>query len=147
MINPNKLNKKNENFCSFSRRLGAIVYDTVLLITVFYCATYVLVPFLGGEAIESNNLAYKIYLLILAYLYFVWHWCFGGKTLGMRSLQIKIVNDLGIKPNFQQATKRFLASTLSFILFGTGFLWGIFDKNKKTLHDHLSKTKLIVEKK
>ena len=57
-------------------------------------------PFLGGEAIESNNLAYKIYLLILAYLYFVWHWCFGGKTLGMRSWQIKIVNDLGIKPNF-----------------------------------------------
>ena len=97
MINPNKLNEKNENFCSFSRRLGAIVYDTVLLITVFYCATYVLVPFLGGEAIESNNLAYKIYLLILAYLYFVWHWCFGGKTLGMRSWQIKIVNDLGIK--------------------------------------------------
>ena len=65
----------------------------------------------------------------------------------MRSWQIKIVNDLGIKPNFQQATKRFLASTLSFILFGSGFLWGIFDKNRKTLHDHLSKTKLIVEKK
>jgi uncharacterized RDD family membrane protein YckC len=64
----------------------------------------------------------------------------------MRSWKIKIVNESEIKPNFQQATKRFLASALSLILLGSGFLWAIFDKNKKTLHDHLSKTKLIVEK-
>ena len=128
------------------RRFGAMAYDTVLLISVFYGATYVLMPFLGGEAIESNNLMYKIYLLILAYLYFVWHWSFGGKTLGMRSWKIKIINEYGIKPSFEQATKRFLASILSFTLLGGGFLWAIFDRNKYTLHDHLSKTKLVIEK-
>ena len=65
----------------------------------------------------------------------------------MRSWQIKIINEAGIKPSLRQATIRFLASTLSFILVGGGFLWAIFDKNKKTLHDHLSKTMLIIEKK
>ena len=103
-------------------------------------------PFIGGQAIESNNLAYQIYLLILTYLYFVWQWSFGGKTLGMRSWHIKVVNESGIKPNFQQATKRYLASVLSIILLGTGFLWAIFDYKRNTLHDHISKTQLIVEK-
>tara|TARA_B100000959_G_C14619107_1_gene475408 strand:+ start:203 stop:583 length:381 start_codon:yes stop_codon:yes gene_type:complete len=126
--------------------LGAIIYDTILLGSVFFFATFCLIPFLGGQAIESNNLAYKIYLLILAYLYFVWQWNFGGKTLGMRSWHIKIVNESGIKPNLRQATKRYLASILSIILLGTGFLWAIFDHKRNTLHDYLSKTKLIVEK-
>ena len=103
-------------------------------------------PFLEGSSIDSDNLIYKIYLFVLAYLYFAWQWCFGGKTLGMRSWQIKVINEAGIKPNLQQATKRFLASTLSLLLLGGGFLWAIFDKNKKTLHDHLSKTMLIIEK-
>ena len=103
-------------------------------------------PFLGGQTIESNNLAYMVYLLILDYLYFVWHWSFGGKTLGMRSWHIKVVNESGIKPNLQQATKRYLASILSIILLGIGFLWAIFDHKRNTLHDHLSKTQLIVEK-
>ncbi len=126
--------------------MGAIIYDTILLGSVFFFATFCLIPFLGGQAIESNNLAYKIYLLILAYLYFVWQWNFGGKTLGMRSWHIKIVNESGIKPNLRQATKRYLASILSIILLGTGFLWAIFDHKRNTLHDYLSKTKLIVEK-
>ncbi|MEC7875235.1 MAG: RDD family protein [Pseudomonadota bacterium] len=140
------MHKKNQNTCSFLRRLCAILYDTILLSSVLFFATFVLMPFLGGGAIDSNNFVYKIYLFLLTYLYFSWQWCFGGKTLGMRSWKIKIVNESEIKPNFQQATKRFLASALSLILLGSGFLWAIFDKNKKTLHDHLSKTKLIVEK-
>ena len=146
MINPNKSGRDIQNSCSFLRRLGAIIYDTILLGSVFFFATFCLIPFLGGQAIESNNLAYKIYLLILAYLYFVWQWNFGGKTLGMRSWHIKIVNESGIKPNLRQATKRYLASILSIILLGTGFLWAIFDHKRNTLHDYLSKTKLIVEK-
>jgi uncharacterized RDD family membrane protein YckC len=146
LINPNKLKEKIQNSCSFSRRLGAMLYDTILLSSVFFCATFVLIPFLRGEAIESNNLAYKVYLLLLAYLYFVWQWSFGGKTLGMRSWHIKIVNESGMNPNWKQSTKRYLASILSIILFGSGFLWAIFDRKKNTLHDHLSKTQLIVEK-
>jgi len=146
LINPNKSGRDIQNSCSFLRRLGAIIYDTILLGSVFFFATFCLIPFLGGQAIESNNLAYKIYLLILAYLYFVWQWNFGGKTLGMRSWHIKIVNESGIKPNLRQATKRYLASILSIILLGTGFLWAIFDHKRNTLHDYLSKTKLIVEK-
>ena len=98
MINPNKSGGGIQNSCSFLRRLGSIIYDTILLSSVFFFATFCLIPFLGGQAIESNNLAYKVYLLILAYLYFVWQWSFGGKTLGMRSWHIKVVNESGIKP-------------------------------------------------
>ena len=62
MINPNKLHNKNQNACSFLRRLCAIFYDTILLSSVLFFATFVLMPFLEGIAIDSNNLIYKIYL-------------------------------------------------------------------------------------
>jgi len=146
LINPNKLKEKIQNTCSFPRRLAAIFYDSVILSLLFFIATSVLIPFLKGEIIDSNNFIYKIYLLLLAYLYFVWQWSVIGNTLGMRCWGIKIINKSSVPPNWQQATKRYFASMLSISLFGTGFLWGIIDRNKNTLHDHVSKTQLIVKK-
>ena len=140
------MNKKNQNACSFLRRLCAMLYDTILLGSVFFFATFILIPFLENGAINSSNHAYKIYLFLVDYLYFVWLWCLGGKTLGMRSWQIKVINESGSYPNLKQATKRYLASFLSLLLLGGGFLWAIFDRKKNALHDYLSKTKLIVEK-
>ena len=59
----------------------------------------------------------------------------------MRSWQVKVINESGSKPNLKQATKRYLASFLSLLLLGGGFLWAIFDRKKNALHDYLSKTK------
>jgi len=103
-------------------------------------------PFIGGYAIESGNWIYNFFLLLLAYLYFCWHWLTGGQTLGMRSWQIFVVTASGRCPDWKQASLRFIFSLLSLTLFGIGFVWSLFDKNKLALHDHLSKTHLIVKK-
>ncbi len=142
-----KLKNDNQNLCSFLRRLAAIFYDNLLLGSVFFIATIALMPLIGGEAIESGNLAYNAYLLILAYFYFCWHWVSGGQTLGMRSWHIHVINDSGMKPDWQQSSLRFISSILSICLLGAGFLWALFNKNKLSLHDCLSKTNLIVKKK
>jgi uncharacterized RDD family membrane protein YckC len=132
--------------CSFLRRLAAMFYDSLLLTAVLFCATSALMPFIDGEAISSGNPAYNAYLLILAYLYFCWHWVTGGQTLGMRSWHVFVVTESERQPGWKQASLRFISSLLSLILFGLGFAWSLFDKNKLALHDHLSKTKLIVNK-
>tara|TARA_X000000368_G_C23032298_1_gene713109 strand:+ start:957 stop:1391 length:435 start_codon:yes stop_codon:yes gene_type:complete len=144
LINPNKLKKKDENTCSFLRRLGAILYDCILLGSVLFFGTFLLMP-LYGSAIESDSIFYPIYLMIIAYVYFVWQWSLGG-TLGMRTWKIIITNEEGKTPTWQQLTKRFLASLLSILLLGSGFLWSILDHRKNALHDHLSKTQLLIKK-
>jgi uncharacterized RDD family membrane protein YckC len=141
------LKSESQNTCSFLRRLAAIFYDSLLLSSVFFCATFILISFIGDGAIESGNLLYDAFLILLAYLYFCWHWVKGGQTLGMRSWHVLVIDESDTALNWKQASLRYAASLLSLIIFGLGFVWALFDKKNKALHDHLSKTKLIVYKK
>jgi len=139
-------NQKPSIACPFLRRLAAIIYDCLLLTAVLFIATAILMPFAGGNAIESGNLVYNIFLIFISYLYFCWHWVRGGQTLGMRSWHIFVITESIQKPNWKQATLRFFSAILSLLLLGLGFVWSLFDKNKLALHDRLSKTRLIVKK-
>ena len=135
-----------KNHCSFLRRLSAIFYDCLLLTAVLFVGTFVLIASTSGEAIDSNNIIFQLFLLFLAYAYFCWHWVTGGQTLGMRSWHVFVVNASEQKPSWKQASVRFVSSLLSLSICGLGFIWALFDKRKLALHDHLSKTKLIVNK-
>ncbi len=128
------------------RRLTAIFYDCLLLTAVLFVATSILILIIGGDAIESGNLAYNAFLLSISFLYFGWHWVKGGQTLGMRSWHIYVINESMQNPNWKQASLRFFSALLSLLLLGLGFVWSLFDKNKLALHDKLSKTRLIVSK-
>ncbi len=132
--------------CSLVRRLAAILYDCLLLSAVLFVATFTLMPITGGEAIESGNIPYNIFLLTVSYFYFCWHWVSGGQTLGMRSWHIFVTNASSENPNWKQASLRFFSAMLSIVLCGLGFIWSLFDKNKLALHDRLSKTSLVVNK-
>lgn len=96
--------------------------------------------------IESGNIFYNVFLILLAYLYFCWHWLNGRQTLGMRSWKIEVINETDSTLNYKQASLRYFAALLSLLLLGLGFIWALFDKEKLALHDRLSKTKLIVNK-
>lgn len=140
------MKNKNPNHCSLLRRFAAIFYDTLLLIAIFFIASFILLPLIGETGIESGNIFYNIFLILLAYLYFCWHWVSGRQTLGMRSWKIEIFNATDSMLNYKQASLRYFAALLSLLLLGLGFFWVLFDKEKLALHDRLSKTKLIVNK-
>lgn len=132
--------------CSFQRRLAAMLYDSILLCSVFFCATFILIYALGDGGIQSGNIFFELFLIFLAYLYFCWHWIRGRQTLGMRSWNVFVVHKSGATLNWKQASLRYIAALLSLGLIGLGFVWALFDKNKLALHDRLSKTKLLVHK-
>jgi uncharacterized RDD family membrane protein YckC len=136
----------NDKQCSMFKRLAAMFYDGLCLFSLFFLATLILVIFTNGEAVTSNNLIYDLLLFFVSYLYFVWHWVNGGRTLGMRAWHIKLIN-LGMdQVHWRNATVRFCLALLSSVSFGLGFAWAFFDKEKLTFHDRYSNTRLINDK-
>jgi uncharacterized RDD family membrane protein YckC len=132
--------------CSMLKRLAAMFYDGLCLFSLFFLATLLLVVFTNGEAVNNNNLIYNLFLFFITYFYFVWHWVNGGRTLGMRAWHIKLIGRGMDQTKWRSATARFCLALLSFVSFGLGFAWALFDKEKITFHDRYSNTRLINEK-
>lgn len=132
--------------CGLFRRLAAICYDSLLLLALLMIVTAALLTLTGGHAIQSNNLLYDLCLLACSYLYFTWQWIHGGQTLGMRAWKIKVLTLDNNKLGWPRASSRFFYSLFSWAILGIGFIWSLFEKDKMTLHDRLSKTKLTVKR-
>ena len=126
--------------CGLPRRFMAILYDLMLLASVLFCATVLLLPLTGGAAIAGGNPAYTGYLLLWCYLYFTWQWVYGGQTLGMKAWRIRLVSSDGEPVTWLPASVRFILAMLSWLCAGCGFLWALIDTDGKTLHDRGSGT-------
>jgi uncharacterized RDD family membrane protein YckC len=125
------------------RRLGAILYDGLLLFGIIFVGTAVLLPFTGGQAIPASTLWYDAYLLVLAFLFYGWCWTHGGQTLGMLAWKIKVQQADGRSINWGQALLRFLGAVISAAALGLGFLWVLLDREKRAWHDRWSATVLV----
>ena len=132
---------QNKN-CSFSKRLAAIFYDSLLLLAVFFFSTLFLLPFTHGEAIMPGNIVFDVYLLIISYLYFVWQWMAGGQTLGMRAWKIRLEEAENFRVSWKSASIRFFLAILSWLMIGAGFLWALLDHDQLAFHDRYSGTRL-----
>ncbi|MCF6281965.1 MAG: RDD family protein [Candidatus Polarisedimenticolaceae bacterium] len=128
-----------------------MAYDTLLLLSVLLLATAIIVIPLGmttGEGQISDNIIYRLYLLLLIIGYFIWPWLRGGQTVGMRSWNVRLVSMDGERVVLKQVLIRLLAALLSWLAMGLGFFWILVDPAKLAWHDRLSNTRLIlVEKK
>ncbi len=124
------------------RRLGAIIYDTLLVTAVLFLATIPFIAVRGGEPVEPQNFGFQISMLTVIYAFFVGFWTRKGRTLGMQSWGLQCESASGGRPSLGQATRRFFAAILSWAVFGLGFLWQLVDRDKLTWHDRLSDTRL-----
>lgn len=122
------------------RRLGAIAYDSLLLLAILFFATGILIPLNHGEAFTSEQIFYPVYLLLISFVFFGWFWTHGGQTLGMRAWKIIVLSEDGHPITWRQAALRFVCALLSWACLGLGFLWILIDKDRKAWHDRLSKT-------
>jgi uncharacterized RDD family membrane protein YckC len=125
-----------------ARRLAALVYDTLLLIGLWFFATLAALPFSGGEPLGPHPL-YRAWLLLVAYGFFAGFWTHGGQTLGMRAWRIRVTDVNGGAVTWPRATLRFLAALVSGLALGLGFLWALVDREGRTWHDRWSDTRLV----
>lgn len=123
-----------------------MLYDLLLLIALLFIATALLLPFNSGEAATSSQLwFYRIYLFAISFFFYGWFWTHGGQTLGLRAWKIKVLTLDKQVISWPQAALRFVFAVLSWLVLGCGFLWMLIDKNKRSWHDHLSKTTIFFE--
>ena len=97
---------------SLLRRLGAIVYDGLLLLGTLFIATALVLPFTGGIPVPADNLLFPIYLLSICFLFYGWFWTHGGQTLGMRAWKIRLQQPNGEPVTWRQALLRFVLGSL-----------------------------------
>lgn len=124
------------------RRLGAIVYDALLLGALLFLATIPFIATRGGEAVAPETAAYQLTILAVAYVFFVGFWCRSGSTLGMLAWGLRVETDDRRLPTVGQASLRFFAAIVSWLAFGLGFLWQLWDRDRATWHDRISGTRL-----
>ena len=127
---------------SLFRRLAALLYDSLLLLAVWFIATAILLPLNHGEAFKHNPYV-TTYLLFVSFFFYSWFWMHGGQTLGMRSWRLQLRNINPGPISLWQALLRFLVAIPSALLFGVGYLWMLVDKDKLTWHDRYSETRIV----
>ena len=131
---------------SLVRHLAAMLYDSLLLLSVLLLATAVAVMFNSGDAIGRGNPFFLVYLLAIAFLFYGWFWIHGGQTLGMRSWKIFIVSSDGSSITWQQAFVRFAIALISWLPAGLGFWWQYLGRDNQSWPDMLSQTQLVYKK-
>jgi len=147
---------------SLPRRLGCLFYDSMLTFGVLFFATAVFqlghklfsqvgeAPVLdNGTVVNSidplaSGMPYQLFLLLTLISFFSWFWLNGGQTLGMQAWRVKLESVDNNPVTFQQVLLRLLGALLSAGCVGLGYLWVLVDKDKRSWHDRLSKTHLVV---
>jgi uncharacterized RDD family membrane protein YckC len=104
-------------YAGFWVRLGAMLMDIMLLVFVSW-----------GLAIL---------------VYFIGFWTWRGQTLGQMATHIKVVRADGQPMDLGVATLRFVGLLVCGLTLGIGFLFIVFDKRKRGLHDRIAGTYVI----
>lgn len=122
------------------RRFAAIVYDVLLLISVLFVATALILPFNAGQAFNPQHWFYPLYLFTISFIFYGWFWTHGGQTLGLRAWKLQVLTFDRQKITWSQAFWRFSGAFISWGAFGLGFFWSLINQNNHCWHDSFSKT-------
>lgn len=154
------MNKPNTSLLpapTFGRYVLSLVYDGLVSLALCFVVVFAAMAIKGPN---PNAPAHKRYafdpvadaemftVMPLAvggclFAYFVYSWIRGGQTLAMRAWNFDVQNLAGGKINLGQAIMRFAASWISLLAFGLGFAWAVIDRQNRTWHDIISKTRIV----
>ena len=128
----------------FLRRIFSLIYDSFAVLGIVLSFTLLLVIINGG-APQSGGAMDTIQLLITLLsgpVFYTYFWIVNdGQTLGMQAWKIKLISDEKLTPRV--CLLRCAFSTFSFLLFGLGYFLIFFRKDKKSLADLATKTRII----
>ncbi|MFQ5449830.1 MAG: RDD family protein [Nitrospinaceae bacterium] len=143
----------------FLRRFAALLIDVIILDILGALVTIplqrkfdlevedILEPFLTGTHIESPVMVFLVLQTVIITGLWTFYFTFfigaAGQTLGKRLLGLRVVRDDGQPMNYQTGFNRFIGYSLSASVFFLGFLWALFDREKKAWHDRLFRTSVV----
>ena len=158
---------------SLPRRLGALLYESLLLIAIVFVASFLALPLISpGHARSVDALTVPalpervaLFCMLFAILawYFVWCWTGGRRTLPMKTWRLKLVRANGQSLPAKVALLRYLATWIgpalalvgyavlhrygygahAFWLIAFNFLWAFVDPERQFLHDRIAGTRIV----
>ena len=146
MKNKKKLREKEkrqeipppENLVGFGIRAVAFVIDLLIVSLVVYFIRLAL-----GLENTFTPLLYIVVLVVWCAYYAISVICFGN-TVGKKLLKLKIVSATEKPINaIRIALRAFFLITFDWLIFGSGFLLILINKNKQGLHDKVARTYVI----
>ena len=126
---------------SLLRRLGAMIYDGLLILAILMLVTLVIVIVRGSES-EAGDPLIQALTVLFSYAFLVGYWSRFGRTLGMQAWRLRIEDTDGHRPGIGPCSLRYVGAILSWLPAGAGFLWQLVDREGLSWHDRLSKTRL-----
>ncbi len=125
-------------------KLGAcLIYEVLVVIALSFACTLLYLWLMGDATHGIKRYLLQLFLWLSVGLYFVWCWLKNGQTLAMKTWHLKLVEQDGGLISLPGAIARYVLASLGLMLFGFGFLWIIFDRDRLFLHDRLLKSKII----
>jgi uncharacterized RDD family membrane protein YckC len=146
----------------FPRRALAALCDAALLFAATATVTGIVAMFLHvsmpswrevgpdllvAGILDRNPMAVGAVGLFLGMfgLYQLYFAGMAGQTPGMRVVGIRLISVRGTPPGPGRGMVRLLAFLVSVLPAGLGWLWALFDREHRALHDHLAGTYVIVD--
>jgi uncharacterized RDD family membrane protein YckC len=129
----------------------AMLYDTLLVLPIIMFNVAIALGLQGALMSASGGSAEGMALppfvvqglaLLTVIVFFSIFWLKNGQTLGMQAWRIKLVRCDGEDISLHDCLVRCLGATLSALCLGLGYVWCLFDSEKRSWHDRLSKTEL-----
>jgi uncharacterized RDD family membrane protein YckC len=132
----------------FGRRVGALLYDCVLLAALLVVFTSCAVFLNHRRAIEPATAGswvhlYRSGLIGVIVGYYLLNWTRSGQTLGMRAWHLRAVSDSGMPLTWRAAALRCVWGAIAWAPAALGVLWLYVDPDHLALHDRLSKTRML----
>lgn len=125
-------------------RLLALVYDAVISIAFLFAVSalsLLLKP--DHRPVEPGTpAALMVFIALWAAIgaYAVVSWRRGGQTIGMKPWRLQVVSAEGTQASWRALMIRYGVASLS---LGTVLLWGLFDGQRRGLHDLAAGTLLV----
>ena len=131
------------------RRLGAMLYDLLIVVALMFIVTALFLPFTAREAITPRDSGaleriYQAALVLVAVLFFCVFWTRRGQTLGMLAWRLRVERSDGSTLTWRDALIRLAGACVSLAALGLGYFWIWVDRDRLAWHDRWSGTRVVV---
>ncbi len=138
----------------FFSRFIALIIDSFMISILAVIFSFILgwiIALMGNT--DSNILGFIagtlsllliVVLFLFQFLYFGYFWSKDGQSIGMKLLNIKVVDREGGPVSFFKAALRgSVGYWISSLVFSLGFIWAAFDAHGETWHDKIFNTRVV----
>ena len=127
-------------------RLLAAVYDLLPVLAIWMAASAIVLVLRGNQPLAPLSpgqwLLWSVCWLATGG-YAVSSWRRGGQTLGMRPWRLKVCAADGGPATLRNLCWRYAVASVSLAVFGLGFWWSLFERERRTWHDLASGTVMV----